>query len=418
MNEYANNDESTGENSILPLPKLIGQAGYAGYFLMFGDIVSALIKRRRSFDDYGEVDGAAFIQIAYVMLVFIFIFVVLTREKNKQLFKTIFSSPLKYFFIYTCLAGLSVLWSSNFKISGFRAFECMVYLLLITAVINNLKQNCSVQHMIEWVVMWSVWMIFWSWVGVLKMGGFGALVYSFQAARLSSPIFLFIAIFLSRRKLFKLIIAAFALLSFSNKVYFGIAGGILGFIRGSIKAQILFMIIGAVIGGIVLKHGWEVLLQDTLFHGRDSVSLDEMSGRWKMWKYCWSAIKEHPLFGYGFVSGEIDVLSGLMGAISIHNGFLSAQLGTGIMGLFLFIMFFVKSFFAALDKSIPSKLRPALIATIIMVVVIAGSSPGLGTRVFGGWRASILAITLVIGIQGKFRNRVNKKHKKRKKLNY
>ncbi len=390
------------EKDLLPLHKLFIAAGLPGILLFTWSILIFAVTRRREYNAYDVVDDSAYIQIIFTFGVFVLLVYMLFSEQQKR--KFFFSSPQIYLFLYTIVCLLSMLWAPNVFMTGFRAFESLTYLLLVSLVAYNLVVNVSVEEIIEWGILWIIWDIIWSIAVKVKLSGYDVLLWPFEASRLTVPIFFFFALMLTQRKLFKYIILLFAILSVSNKVFFGIALGMLGFFWGDSRYKgWLFLAILAISVTLIFVN-LDELLRNTLFYGRESVSLSNTSGRDKIWKIAWEAFQQKPFLGYGYVSGENAVLyTKFNGAINAHSSIFSGLLGTGIAGTIFLILYFGSAFKKAGSRYFPShKWRPAMVSTVIMCIVVSLTAPGIGSRVYGSWLPVVLVFTFISALEYKF----------------
>lgn len=388
--------------NLLSLVNLFRVAGLPGYLFFFRNILLFSTFRRRDLDEYSNVDSSAMLQIIFVFGVFFISLYLLYKSPQKRRF--LFSRPQVFLLIYTLICFLSILWTPNFKITGYRAFESLAYLLLISLIAYNLITRIGHQDIIEWAILWIIWDIFWSIATNFKMHGIGFDFGIFRASRLAVPMFFFFALLLTQRIYFKYIILAFAILMVSNKVFFGITLGLFGFYFGNLKYKgwlLLFAI--SVIVALLLVDVNQLLL-DTLFYGRETASMASTSGRDQIWRISWEAFKQRPILGYGFVEGESEILfSKFSGAISTHNFFLSGLLGTGIVGASFLVLYFAGTFLKAASIYFPvNKVRPAMVSTFIMSLVVSLTAPGVGGRVYGSWISVVLIFTLISALQFKF----------------
>lgn len=398
----------------IKLEKLLHAGGVPGYFFLLYSIVMFIVKRQRNVDDYATVDASALVQIVYTVVVFFFSFYHLFVAKYRKI-NMIFRKPQIFLLFYIGICFLSMLWSSNIFISGFRAFEMLSFLMLISLLVENLLTKLDAQNIIEWAVFWVIWELFWSIATSVKLMGFSYLFWPFESSRLVIPMLFFFALMLTKRKWFKFIIIVFSILAVSNKVYFGIAFGLIGYFFGNSKYKVLlFSFILTIILSLIFID-FEELLKSTLFYGREAVSMTETSGRDQIWSLAWNSFLERPIFGYGFVAGESNILhSEFRGAISTHNFFLSGLLGTGIVGTFFLVLYFISTFILGKSRYFPAiNWRPAMVSTFIMCLIVSLTAPGIGGRVYGSWLPVVFMFTLISGLQLKFKAQNELTHKKK-----
>ncbi len=391
------------KKQLLSLKDLFRAAGLPGYLFFFRNVLYFYATRGRALDEYAAVDNSAMIQILYVIVIFGTSIYIIYREPYK--IRVFISSPQIFLLIYVLICFLSMLWTPNLFMTGYRAFESLAYLLLISLVAYNLMTNISPQNIIEWAVLWIIWELIWKIATLVKLGVPLTVTIPFDASRLAIPILFFFALILTKRRLFKYIILVICILSASNKIYFGIVFGLLGFFFGDSKYKgwlILFM--GSVLITMLFVNVEEIL-KHTLFYGREGVSMSDTSGRDIVWKLAWEAFLQKPFLGYGYVDGETAILySKFSGAISTHNFLFSGLLGTGLLGTVFLILYFWSTFSKASSSLFPSaKYRPAMVSTFIMGAIISLTAPGVGARVYGSWIPVVLIFTLTSSLHYQFK---------------
>ena len=134
----------------------------AGWVLLIRPIIYLLFSRRRDLNAYSAIDFSAIIFILYAFVACIIGYKVIFQS-NSDLGKRILrNSPITWFLAYTFLCLVSMLWSINPFLTGFRAFECIANALLIVAVIQRLFDTGSLKYVILWSVFFCTWDIIWS----------------------------------------------------------------------------------------------------------------------------------------------------------------------------------------------------------------------------------------------------------------
>ena len=378
------------QSNITPLRHLIRQAGVHGYLLLAGPLLTFYTARGRS-EGYDSVDTSAAIQIAYAMLIFVFSVRYLMLPCGKRALVFLLSRPTVYLLLFIMMCIFSFSWSEKPLYSAFMGFQSLAFLMLLTVILDRLRISCTAQDIVEWLLLWIVWQIFWGLMVRIVRGG---LTYNiFATGRLQTGILFFLAIYISRRKLFKWIVMAFALFSGSNKMYAGmIPGAFLGIFSESRKIKLVSSVGAVVLISGLIYFGLEPVLQETVFHGRAGVGIEYTSGRDWMWEQSLDLIREKPILGYGFVSGERDRL---FVAISVHCMLLSAALGVGIIGPLLLFLYFLETIVLCFGKKLPRNWLIGFLATIGISFVFSMTAPGLGGRVYGGWVATVFVMTMI-----------------------
>ncbi|WP_417613367.1 O-antigen ligase family protein [Owenweeksia hongkongensis] len=373
--------------------------------LLFYPILIALISRQRGINDVTTVDSSAAIQIVFSLVVFI----VCSKELlSNGTFRTLLNkSPLKWLLLYILLGLLSAFWSVDPRLTLYRAFENLSFLMLVSASIAILYRKFqSIDLIIKWILYYAVFLIL---AGTLKrallwnMSFFS--IETLLLEQMNSTPFFFLVLLLPVGLFLKGIILPISIFSLSNTAYFGMFAGsfALGKANGRIRFAIILMMVSLLIIGYLI--GVESLLQETLFAGKEGVGLEYTTGRNKIFELSITEGLKSPFLGYGFVAGDTYIINKTFeGVIGAHNGFLSAFLGTGLIGLALFILFFVKMLLISKSKVLPKKYKSAFFATAILITVYTLGNPGLGTRVYGSWLSATLLFTMISIIYLHYKN--------------
>jgi len=368
----------------------------AGFLLLAQEPLQFVTARGRT-EGYDTVDSSAAIQILYTLVCFVYSTYYLFLPRNKSAVRILLGRPVVFLTLFTVLCMVSALWSPSPVYTAFMAFQCLSYLMLVVVVLHEVRRRCISQDVIEWAMLWIVWTIFWAVVYTVQWAGIVYLLYPFYSARLSTGIFFFLALYLCRRRFLGWVVVAFAILSISNKNYFGILPGVLSAaVLGDKKSKILTLVVVGLITASVLYFGMENVVQNTLFYGKAGVGWEYTTGRDKVFSLGWELCLKRPFFGYGFVAGEREILLGTYrGAMSMHNMFLSAFMGVGLLGPALLLLYFIGMLRLCLSKGIPTSWRFAFTATVFVVFVVSMTGPGLGSRVYGSWLASVVVMTAI-----------------------
>ena len=378
---------------LLPLTRLIGRGGFAGYLLLGIEVMRVASIRGRDPSEYAEVDASAMLQIIYVGLCLIYGVCRWTRSLQRGAFYLLKVTPALPLVLYAGLCTLSSLWSPNPTVTFYRSMEGLAYIVLIAIACDNLNLRCSRQDFIEWIVLWSMWFLAWDIVRVIRVMGLEVFAspYAFRAGNFGLAMVFFLTVFISRRRLFVLVSLIFMVLSGANTAYFGVLLGLIPglFVGGRRYHTALFFFVG---------------LRSWPFSGSARTSCSTRSstaspawasrrpaGAIRSWRYALDHGANRLASGYGFVAGETEARCAAgAAAITTHNVFLSALLSVGAIGPLLFLIFFAWLFRASLASEIPKSWRPAFLGTTIMVLVMSVASPGLGARVYGAWVPSVL----------------------------
>jgi O-antigen ligase len=120
------------------------------------------------------------------------------------------------------------------------------------------------------------------------------------------------------------------------------------------------------------------VLRNRLFN---SIEEGDLSGRDTLWSNLWPYLIENPFMGVG-INGYIEISTILYGTyFSPHNVFLEIFAYTGLIGLFLFLLFFYRIFQMTLViKKRNNLLFPLVLVMLIFMVFFSGQ--GLTTKPF------------------------------------
>lgn len=392
------------------LKRTLKLGGKPGYILLGYYIVQIVFARGKT--DMAAVDGAAVIFAVYALFSGLYAWRNLHKDSaSKRFFTLLFTkSPIRWFVLYTCVCFISALWSPIFALSAYRAVECMGMMLIIAATIKNLVVNCTERQIMQWSVTYAFLVIGITFVNGVR-SGIGIALYNCQ---FPATIFFYLAFYSSPTKYIKYPIMCIAFMCKSVTGYVGMALGMVSLMFGKAKYRILGVMIGVTLIGTFYFVGVDKVLNDTIFASKGGVLVDgtiddnKTSGRSKVWETTIDYMSEQgrQLYGFGFVAGETIIARRIIGqmVIGMHNGFLSAYVGTGIIGLFFFSMFMLTTLILVLKNQISKDYIPPLIACMCAVLLHTYGNPGLGFRVFGTWMPAMFIIILLIGfdIKGKY----------------
>lgn len=388
------------------IKKTFKLAGKPGFLLIGYYIIQFAFARQRS--DMGAVDASAAVFALYALGCGLYSFCLLCKGVNKRFLNwTIRKSPIMWFGLYTLLCLLSSLWSSNVMLSAYRAVECTGFLLLNMAVVCTLIHRCTFRQ----IMLWSVTYAFLNVMLTFGVGLILNLDYALYKSQFPSTIFFYLAFYLAPKKYMKYPMMAIAFLCKSVTGYAGMALGMCSLMFGNRKYRALGVVLGLGIVIAVSTMGVDDFLNQTLFASKGGAMVDgqldegKTSGRTRIWGDTEEIMQSQgkQWSGFGFVVGEMMIARILIGeqVIGMHNGFLSAYVGTGYIGLFLFSIFILTVVWLALKNHIPKEYRAVLIACVCVILFHTYGNPGLGFRVYGTWMPAMFIIMLMVGLEYK-----------------
>lgn len=365
----------------------------AGWVLLARPVIYLLFSRQRDLNDYNAIDFSSVIFILYSVVAFIVGYKTVFRSENNFGRDVLFRSPIKWFLIYTGLCLLSMLWSVSFSMTGFRAFECAGMALLIVAVIQELFETANLKYVILWSLFYCSWNIFFSLIKAQLMAM--NLSDSLQSSQMMATTFFFMALYFVPLKWYNYLTIIMSIFSMSTVAYIGMALGSISTFWTKGKAKFYVICAALVLGITILAIGPYKVLKDTVFFDKQTISIEETSGRNHLMDVTLKTMNENPL-GLGFFAGEPYVLyRHNLGAISAHNSLFSAGLGMGWAGIILISIFFIAVGYAAFSKYQNDKYKPILIGCFCVAFLHCMGNPSVGTRVYGAWMPVMYIFVLI-----------------------
>lgn len=409
-------------NTIAYIKRILKLGSTPGYLLIGYYIVQSFFARQKN--DATAIDLSAIIFAAYSMICLFVGIKVLFEKPNKNISKNVlFKTPLIWFVLYTIWGGISSFWSIHFALTAYRAIECLGMTAIILATLTRLSRYNNINLILDWTAVYVFLSIMIRFVQYINYGvplipsiGYGG---AFECAQMIATIFCFLAWFYVRNKIIKITILIFAVFSMSTTGYIGMALGLVAYFWGTKREKKLAIMGTIIISLVAFLYGPEKLLKDTVFIERSEIDYTKMSGRDQIWELGIEWVKKRPLTGYGFVAGESFLLrlgEGRMGVIGMHNTFMSALVGEGLIGLFLITMFWITMTKTILSKAIPIRYRVLLLSSYIASFIQSIANPGIGFRVYGSWMASMYICILIcviykVNFNKISRDKINQKKK-------
>lgn len=380
---------------------LLNLAGVPGLLLLFYPVMMFLIARRRdTVGAYATVDASASIMILFSFVAFaVGAYYLFARPKARIGRKILCSGPILALLIYHVWAWCTCLWSVDFKLSFFRAFECISFMLLIVAVFQELRKRATEEEMIDWSMLFITVNICSNLLLKLRMGA-GITPY---ATQYESTLFFFMALLYCKNYFQKYLTITFALLSMSTAGYAAMAGGSLFVMGGKNRNFVPYLLIFVLAGVVFSFVDYKDVLRVTVFRNHPEIVekwdfASNSSGRNTIHEIAFKAFKEHPVEGWGFVACEPYISHKVAwgaGLISFHSGYLSALVGAGLVGLSFFVLFLFALSIKVMSKRIPNVYRPLVRSTFVVILAHTLSNPGIGTRVTGSWLPAFYLVALI-----------------------
>ena len=357
--------------------------GRCGLLLLIRPLIYFLFSRGRDLNAYASIDFSALVFIAYSFVCFIVAWNTISKSRSPFAKLLMTKTPLIWFIVYTIYGGVSMLWSVSLTLTAFRAFECMAMILLMVAIMQTLFTTCQLKKIIDWTILYVVVDIVFSLLRTLKWTT--SLSWLLQSSQMVSTVFFFMALYYPRKKWYHYLIMAMSLFSGSTVAYIGMAAGSISIFWKETKHK-MFIFLGALsITMTVVVIGPQKVLKDTIFYDKESISLEETSGRDHVMEASIETIKENPL-GLGFFAGEPYMLyQRNLHGITAHNSFFSAGIGLGYIGMIMIGIFLLSVGLKVFSRKIPKQCRASLIGCFFVGFLHCMGNPALGSRVYGAW---------------------------------
>lgn len=381
---------------------LANAGGICGWLLLVRPVMTLVFSRQRDLKAYSAVDASAMIFIVYACICFYYSVRELNLGRAFWGRKVLFSSPLTWFLAYSVYGVISIFWSVNLPLTGFRAFECLSMMFLMVVILQNLFESKDIDTIIDWTILFVTVDIVFSILLKLK--------YTFnffeilQSSQMMATVFFYMALYYVPKSWWHYLILILSIFSMSTVAYIGMAMGCISTFFGQ-KRYRIYAFFGAFALGIVITVvGPYKFVKDTVFFDKKEISVHETTGRDKIMNVAIQALSDKPE-GYGFFAGEPYLLySKRLGAINGHNSLFSAAIGLGVPGIILISIFFIMMSKATFSRYMPTKYRASLIGCFIVGFLQCMGNPGIGSRIYGGWIPVMFVFTLICGfyVNGKY----------------
>lgn len=389
-------------NEKITLKDIIKNTTPNGWLLLLNPIIYLVFSRQRDLNDYSAIDTSAIIFILYSLVAFIMGIKVIYRTNSEFGKDIIKSSPIVVFIIYTVLCFVSALWSVNFKLTAYRAFECLAMTLLIVSVIQQLFETGDCRYVIYWSLFLCTWYVLWD---ILRSFQWATNIWEiFQASQMFATTFFFMALYTTPWRWYNWLIFVMSIFSMSTVAYIGMAIGSISAFFNKGKTKFIALAGAFILLIAVLAVGPYTILKDTVFNDKESISINETSGRDYLLEITLKTLEENP-WGQGFFAAEPYVLyKAHFGAISAHNSLSSAAMGMGYPGIAIFAIFLIAMWVVTFSKYIDSRFRAILIGCMCVAFLHCIGNPSVGTRVYGAWIPGMYIFVLTCGfyIFGKY----------------
>lgn len=145
------------------------------------------------------------------------------------------------------------------------------------------------------------------------------------------------------------------------------------------------VLIIAIVAYVVFSFA-EDILYEYVFYGHSKTAVEGGTGRYDMWQNFIEGWKKSPYLGYGYIVGErnyslICHIPGMV-ILSAHNGYLSVLIGTGLLGMFFFAPYLIKTIYKNYIQcydEVQGEYQVILLSALVMLLINNTSYPALGS---------------------------------------
>lgn len=337
--------------------------------------------------DFDTVDTYAAVDVS---VVFFLALVLLFSRKISQFLSIAFKSSLFWLLAYYMVCALSAVWSLRPLYSLYRSVECVIFISSLFVALSYCTSFEKAERKVLFLSLLSVFVqmgIHMKSGPIFSLGTWHTNAYSASAAvlfaycageylALGKKKLLETGERLRRKMLFRYGLLSFLLLALGTSSASNVAAlfGIIVILFAQRRIGLVMFIMYASILFFFLGGGMEPL-KDVLFPGKTDQGIETLGGRTIAWTYYAERIANSPIWGYGLgvvPSGKGAVFEayskGGVGAAYSHNFVLSILIGTGFLGLFVFIFFPLK-----LARELKRSLRRKIMgATGVLGAMAAG----------------------------------------------
>lgn len=375
---------------------LIKSTSLPGWILLSRPVIYILFSRQRDLNEYSAVDFSAMVFIIYAFVAFFIGINSIFRSPVSFGIDTLRKTPLSLFILYSILGIISMAWSVNPSLSGFRAFECIAMTLLIVAVIQRLFETGRLRYVILWSLVYCTWDILWS---IIRMSQWATEIGMLtEASQMMATSFFYMALYFKPRRWYNYLIIIMSVFSMSTVAYIGMGIGLISAFWEKGRTRLLAVVAAYGLFVAVVGIGPYAILKNTIFFDKNDISIEETSGRNHLMDIAIECVDNNP-YGLGFFAAEPHVLYAKhFGAISAHNSLASAAMGLGIPGIIVLSLFFISMGVIVFSKHIPRDYRSIMIGCFCVAFVHCIGNPSVGTRVFGAWMPCMYIFVLICGM--------------------
>lgn len=366
------------------------------WILLLYPIFMFIVRRQRDFDELYVIDTSAQLQIFATALfgfyAFVRFFLFLPAFK-----KSLVRRPLIWLLLYFILAIFSAIWSDRPDYTFYRAFEALIFLILVADAMISLG---NLENMIKFQLCFGfVLIMFWQFFRFRFGFHLEGLHDSLVPGTIIATAFVGWLVRGWIWRLAHMFILLSIFLATSSATYisfiFG-AGIILIFKRG--KTRFLGISLVLLIAFFIKVFGLHYM--DLVFWGKTEQNIVTASGRIPVWQWALEdKVTQKPVLGYSF--GEGETLARLYDPgysgfrmMHMHNVAMGALTNLGIVGLLLLTLFFLSIIISVFTfKYHPS--RSIIMGASMSLMMNAFSISSITSPLSFGWIGQALFFSMI-----------------------
>jgi O-antigen ligase len=274
---------------------------------------------------------------------------------------SVFSGLFGRLALYASVCLCSTLWSAYPPWTLYKSVEYFVVVVLVATIVANVDSAGNFKAMFDWnwtvsgLLLISIWIgaLVWPREAFLPSGG-GLLSVQLQgvvpivadnSVGQSSAILSVIALSRLLRtpqtRGSRLFYTVLFIVTMGTMILSQTRSAILGFFLGVALLLYFSRRIGLVaclattVALLYLATGAGAFFQEYMRRGQDADAIGSLSGRTEWWEAGWTTFLQRPLTGMGAYTARFTVLAKLgdQGVSTVHNTYLEAVLGVGVIGL-------------------------------------------------------------------------------------
>ena len=245
------------------IKNLIKSTSLPGWILLSRPVIYILFSRQRDLNEYSAVDFSAMVFILYAFVAFIVGVNCILRSPVSFGIDTLRKTPLSLFILYSIMGIISMAWSVNPSLSGFRAFECIAMTVLIVSVIQRLFETGRLRYVILWSLFYCTWDTLWS---IIRMSQWATdIVMLSEASQMMATSFFYMALYFKPRRWYNYLIIIMSVFSMSTVAYIGMGIGLISAFWEKGRTRLLAVVAAYGLFVAVVGIGPYTILKNTIF---------------------------------------------------------------------------------------------------------------------------------------------------------